>query len=114
MWRVEEYVREDGSIPYREWLSRLDPQAAAKGGFATMRLAQGNTSNLKWFQGISEYVINWGPGYRSYLARDWGKVIVLLGGGTKRRQQTDIDRAKALLAEYKARRARQRDLKLKR
>jgi len=62
MWRVEEYVREDGSIPYREWLSRLDPQAAAKVGFATMRLAQGNTSNLKWFQGISEYVINWGPG----------------------------------------------------
>jgi putative addiction module killer protein len=109
MWRVEEYVREDGSIPYREWFNTLDSQAAAKVAFATMRLAEGNTSKVKWFHGIGEYVINWGPGYRIYLAQDWGKPIVLLGGGTKRGQQADIDRAKSYRAEYKSRMARGRD-----
>jgi putative addiction module killer protein len=40
-----------------------------------------------------------------YLAKDGEKLIVLLGGGTKQRQQSDIDRAKALWAEYKMRKA---------
>jgi DNA-binding phage protein len=56
----------------------------------------GNTSNVKWFSGIGEYVIDWGPGYRFYLAKDGDSLIVLFGGGTKRRQQADIERAKAL------------------
>ena len=74
--RVVEYVREDGSIPF-----------------------------VKWFAGLGEYVIDWGPGYRIYLAPDGEKLIVLFGGGTKRRQQRDIDAAKDLLVEYKARKA---------
>jgi DNA-binding phage protein len=45
----------------------------------------GNTSNVKWFAGIGEYVIDWGPGYRIYLAKDGESLIVLFGGGTKRR-----------------------------
>jgi putative addiction module killer protein len=107
--RVEEYERGDGTIPYRDWFNSLNPQAAAKVGFATMKLAQGNTSNVKWFRGIGEYVINWGLGYRVYLARDWGQVIILLSGGTKRHQQADIERAAALWTEYKSRRRLQRD-----
>ncbi len=58
---------------------------------------------MKWFGGIGEDVIDWGPGYRLYLAKDGEKLIVLFGGGTKRGQQRDIDRAKALFADYKAR-----------
>jgi putative addiction module killer protein len=65
----------------------------------------GNTSNVKWFAGIGEYVIDWGPGYRIHLAMDGDGLIVLFGGGTKRRQQSDIERAKVLHAEYKARKA---------
>jgi putative addiction module killer protein len=65
----------------------------------------GNTSNVKWFAGIGEYVIDWGPGYRIYLAKDGESLIVLFGGGTKRRQQSDIERAKSLHSEYKARKA---------
>lgn len=42
-------------------------------------------------------------GYRIYLAKDGDTLIVLFGGGTKRGQQRDIDKAKELLAEYKAR-----------
>jgi putative addiction module killer protein len=44
-----------------------------------------------------------GPGYRQYLAKDGETLIVLFGGGSKRGQQRDIDRAKAMLAEYKSR-----------
>jgi hypothetical protein len=50
--RIEEYVRENGSIPYREWFEDLDSQAAAKVAVAIVRLSLGNTSNVKWFDGI--------------------------------------------------------------
>jgi putative addiction module killer protein len=104
--RVVEYVREDGSIPFKKWFDDLEPAAAAKVAAAQVRLSQGNTSRVKWFSGLGEYVIDWGPGYRVYLARDGEKLIVLFGGGTKRGQQRDIERAKDLLAEYKARKTK--------
>jgi putative addiction module killer protein len=52
---------------------------------------------------MGEYVIDWGPGYRIYLAKEGDTLIILFGGGTKRRQQKDIEHAKALHIEYKAR-----------
>ena len=105
--RVEEYVPEDGSNPYKKWFDSLDPQSAAKLTTAKLRLELGNTSSVKWFAGMGECVIDWGPGYRVYLAKDGETLIVLFGGGTKRGQQRDIDQAKALLAEYKARKRAQ-------
>lgn len=93
--RVEEYIRPDGSSPYRDWFDGLDAQAAAKVTTAKLHIELGNTSNVKWFAGIGEYVIDWGPGYRIYLAKDGESLIVLFGGGTKRRLQADIERAKA-------------------
>jgi putative addiction module killer protein len=102
--RVEEYLREDGTSPYQEWFDALDPQAAAKVTVAKMRMELGNTSNIKWFRGIGEYVIDWGPGYRIYLAKDGEALIVLFGGSTKKAQQKAIDLALALHDEYKARR----------
>ena len=65
----------------------------------------GNISNVKWFSGIGEYRIDWGPGYRVYLARDGDDLIVLFGGGIKKRQEADITRALALYEEYKGRKA---------
>ena len=65
----------------------------------------GNTSGIKWIGPIGEYRIDWGPGYRIYLGKDGEDLMILLGGGTKQRQQADIDRAKALWAEHKARKA---------
>ena len=72
---------------------------------ATLRLEMGNSSNVKWIGTIGEYRIDWGPGYRLYLGRDGEALIILLVGGTKRRQQADIEKAKTLFAEYKARKA---------
>jgi putative addiction module killer protein len=101
--RIEEYVRRDGSSPFRQWFDRLDAVAAAKVTTALTRLSLGNTSNVKWFGGIGEFVINWGPGYRVYLAQDGATLIVVFTGGTKRRQHADIERALAMHQEYKAR-----------
>ena len=101
--KVEEYIREDASNPYKQWFDSLSAQAAAKVTVAKLRMTLGNTSSIKWFDGMGEYVIDWGPGYRIYLAKDGETLIVLFGGGTKRGQQRDIDKARALLVEYKAR-----------
>ena len=100
---VEEYLREDASNPYKQWFDGLSSQAAAKVTVAKLRMELGNTSSIKWFDGFGEYVIDWGPGYRIYLAKDGDTLIVLFGGGTKRGQQRDIDKSKELLTEYKAR-----------
>ncbi len=70
---------------------------------AALRLGMGNTSTVKWFEGIGEVKIDWGPGYRICLARDGETLIVLFGGGTKRRQKADIGWARELHTEYKAR-----------
>ncbi|CCH93296.1 MAG: type II toxin-antitoxin system RelE/ParE family toxin [Microcystis sp. M54BS1] len=101
--KVQEYLQEDGSSPYQEWFNSLDTQAAAKVTVAKSRLELGNTSNVKWFDGIGEYKIDWGPGYRIYLAQDGKQLIVLFGGGTKKNQQSDINRARELYQEYKRR-----------
>lgn len=103
--KVAEYIREDGSNPFKEWFDDLDAQSAAKVATATLRLEMGNTSNVKWIGTIGEYRIDWGPGYRLYLGKDGDALIILLVGGTKKRQERDIERAKALFAEYKARKA---------
>ncbi|MEW9854618.1 type II toxin-antitoxin system RelE/ParE family toxin [Novosphingobium sp. M1R2S20] len=103
---VQEYIREDGSCPFRSWFDNLDSQAAAKVATAIVRLELGNLSNVKWVGGgLGEYRINWGPGYRLYLAQDGNELIILFVGGTKKRQQADINEATALLSEYKGRTA---------
>ena len=100
---VVEYIKEDGSNPYKKWFDSLNAQAAAKVTVAKARLELGNTSSIKWFDGIGEYRIDWGPGYRIYLVQDGKKLIVLLGGGTKKRQRNDIKKAIELSKEYKSR-----------
>ncbi len=102
--KVTEYIRANGSIPFREWFNKLNSHAAAKVAVALVRLEQGNTSNIKWFSGLAEYKIDWGPGYRIYFLQDGEELIVLLGGGIKKQQQKDIKQASELLQEYKKRR----------
>jgi hypothetical protein len=64
----EEYIRPDGTNPYRTWFDSLDPQAA-KVVTAALRLELGHTSKVTWFAGIGEYVIDWGSGFGSILPR---------------------------------------------
>lgn len=101
--KLEEYIGEDGRNQYQLWFNELDAQAAAKITVAKARLELGNTSNIEWFRGIGEYKIDWGPGYRIYLAKEGDALIILFGGSTKKGQQKAIDQAVALHEEYKAR-----------
>lgn len=69
---------------------------------ALYRMEMGNLSNAKGVGGgVLEYRIDFGPGYRIYFGRDGDALIILLGGGTKVRQQRDIEAAVALWREYR-------------
>lgn len=102
-YQVKEILLPDGSSPFAKWFATLDVMAAAKVSVAVARMEQGNLSNVEWFRGIGEYKINWGPGYRVYLAKDGHKIIVLLGGGSKKRQKKDVNDALVLWEDYKQR-----------
>jgi putative addiction module killer protein len=106
MIEIVECLNAQGRSPFREWFFSLDPQAAAIVTVAIERLADGNTSRVKAIgEGAAEIRIDRGPGYRIYFGWDGTTLVVLLGGGTKRRQQRDIAEALALWRLYKARKA---------
>ncbi len=87
---------------------RLDGCAAAKVTTALTRMELGNLSNTRTLgAGVLEYRIDFGPGYRVYFGRDGEALIVLLGGGTKARQQRDIDSARRVWEEYRRRKSRE-------
>ena len=103
------YLDEDGRSPFEQWFTELDATAAAKVSIALVRLEQGNLSNAKGVgEGVAEYRLNWGPGYRVYFGRDGDVLVILLTGGTKTRQQRDIQAAKDMWDDYKRRRAKAR------
>jgi len=63
---------------------------------------QGNFASSKSVgAGVSELRLDFGPGYRIYFGREGERLVILLGGGTKSRQQADIKNAQALWQEYK-------------
>ena len=69
-----------------------------------VRIEQGNLSNAKGVgEGVLEYRIDFGPGYRVYFGKDGQALVILLAGGTKTRQQRDIEAAQAHWADYKRR-----------
>ena len=104
-FQVKELLLADGESPFAQWFNGLEAVAAAKVRVAITRMEQGNLSNVTWFRGIGEYKMDWGPGLRIYLAKDGLKLIILIGGGTKKRQQQDINQAVALWEDYKRRKA---------
>ncbi len=104
MLEVRQYVDTEGRSPFTRWFDRLDARAAAKVTTALSRLEQGNLSNAKGVgAGVSEYRIDHGPGYRIYFGKDGERLIILLGGGTKARQQRDVVAARKLWREYRRR-----------
>src|SRR4051812_15611733 len=104
MLEIRYYVAADGLQPFAKWFAGLDPIARAKVTVAIVRLEQGNLSNVKSIgEGVLEYRIDFGPGYRVYFGRDGDKLIILLTGGTKKRQQRDIATAHACWQDYKQR-----------
>lgn len=98
------YVSTNGVCPYEKWFDSLNPQAAIRVKKATDRMEEGNFGDHHGVgEGVLERRLDFGPGYRIYFGRDGEALVLLLGGGTKTRQDRDIKRAKEAWQEYKAR-----------
>ena len=104
MIEIREYIDDRGRSPFGRWFDGLDARAAARVRTALARMEAGNLSNVRGVgSGVLERRIQAGPGYRVYFGRDGDTLIVLLGGGTKERQQKDIEDARDLWQEYRRR-----------
>ena len=104
MIEIREYIDREGRSPYANWFNRLNAPAAAKLVAALVRMEQGNLSNTKGVgAGVFECRIDFGLGYRVYFGKDGDTLIILLGGGIKKRQQKDIQDARTIWKEYKRR-----------
>ncbi|MBR0755912.1 type II toxin-antitoxin system RelE/ParE family toxin [Bradyrhizobium jicamae] len=86
---------------FRTWLARLrDRRAAARIASRIALIERGTLGDVKSLGGgLSEFRVDYGPGYRLYAAQRGAALVILLCGGDKRKQDADIKRARALLTE---------------
>lgn len=98
------YQTSTGARPFPEWLAGLkDRQARARVDARLARVIAGNLGDVRPVGvGVLEMRIDWGPGYRVYVAQVGQIAVLLLCGGDKRSQQKDIERAKAYFEDFKA------------
>ncbi len=87
---------------FRKWRMRLkDERARALIASRLDRLAYGHTGDAEAVgQGISELRLHYGPGYRIYFQKRGNTIIVLLCGGNKSTQASDIKKAQRLADEW--------------
>jgi putative addiction module killer protein len=102
---IRHYLSRAGKDVFDDWLTRLaDARTQAKIVSRLNRIAAGNFGDCRPLrQGLSEMRIDWGPGYRIYYAMLSRVCLLILCGGDKRKQSSDIDRALAYLKDYKER-----------
>jgi putative addiction module killer protein len=86
---------------YRKWFDKLkDRNARARIDIRIRRLSLGNPGDVKAVgEGVSELRIDYGPGYRVYFTRKGALLIILIAGGDKTTQTSDIKKAKGLVHE---------------
>ncbi len=102
MIEVRHYLTPDGRDPFAQWLGRLrDRRAVAAILLRIGRMERGLIGDCKAVGGgVSELRIDVGAGYRMHFGRIGDRIVVLLCGGDKRRQDDDITRAKRYWANY--------------
>ena len=101
IFEVREYI-EGGRSHFGEWFDSLNPATAARVDRCIRRLEAGNFGAAKALRGgVTELRLNFGPGYRVYYGIDGQTLIILLGGGDKRRQSADIAAAMQRWKQYK-------------
>ena len=102
---VKHYLSDEGQDPYQEWFDALKDNVAKVAIQRRLnKLEEGLSGDSESVgEGVSELRLHLGPGYRVYFAIDGKTVYLILGGGTKRRQATDIKSAKARWSDYQAR-----------
>jgi putative addiction module killer protein len=98
LFEIREYV-EDERSPFAGWFDGLDSVTAARVDRYIRRLESGNFGAAKALrEGVSELRLDFGPGCRVYFGRDGKTIILLLGGGSKRRQGCRHQRRDCALA----------------
>ena len=101
-FEVREYLREDGSCPFREWASSLPVTVRARIAARVVRFEGGNLGDSKPLgDGVWEARFAFGPGYRLYFGMLGGRIVLLLAGGDKSTQRKDVTLAKHLWRDYK-------------
>jgi putative addiction module killer protein/probable addiction module antidote protein len=102
---IRRYVTRTGKDVIGDWLAGLDDaQARARIAARIDRLSLGNFGDCKPLrEGVSELRIDWGPGYRMYYAMLGRTCVLLLCGGDKRKQSSDVNRAIEYLQDHKER-----------
>ena len=86
---------------FRDWLKGLaDIRAANRIAQRIVRIEAGLLGDAKFFEGIGELRIDYGPGYRLYFVQRGKRLLILLCGGDKGSQARDIRKAKLLVKEY--------------
>jgi putative addiction module killer protein len=102
---IEYYQTREGDSPFRDWFDALKDRVAQMRIDARLaRLRGGNPGDIKAVGGgVSELRIDYGPGYRVYLAMAGTTLVILLCGGDKRTQAADIKLAKKFWADYQQR-----------
>jgi putative addiction module killer protein len=104
MVTIREYLDAQGRSPFAKWFEDLNAPAAVKVTTALVRIEQGNFSNTKGVgAGVFECRIDFGPGYRIYFGKDGDVIVILLGGGIKKRQKENIQAAQRLWTDFKKR-----------
>ena len=105
MFEIRHYTTEDGRYPVQSWLDRLrDQEAKHRISSRIRRLQRGIPGDSRAVGGaIRELRIHYGPGYRVYFAMMDKTVILLLCGGDKKTQRTDIATAQKRLKNWKSR-----------
>jgi putative addiction module killer protein len=99
---IVEYVNPAGVSPFARWRDSLDMTVRLRVLVSLARLANRNFSAVKGAgAGIFELRVDFGPGYRIYFGKDGERLVILLGGGTKKRQQADIEAAQSCWRSYK-------------
>lgn len=103
MIRIVEYVSKNGKSHFGDWLTKIPAKHANRVTEAIYRMERGNFGDHKAVgEGVMERRIFGSPALRLYYALDGKELVILLAGGTKRGQDRDIAKAKALWATYKA------------
>ncbi|MBW4617993.1 MAG: type II toxin-antitoxin system RelE/ParE family toxin [Cyanosarcina radialis HA8281-LM2] len=101
---IQRYVTTDGKIPFDEWFDALpDTNAKVKVDTRLKRVALGNLGDYKSLgEGVCEFRIDYGPGYRVYFGQIGTTIVLLLCGGDKSTQKQDIQIAKEYWQDYRS------------
>lgn len=91
---VARYRTRDRKVPFEEWVAKMkrkDPELVFRILLRIDRAEKGNFGDYRYLRdGICELKIDCGPGYRIYFAVQHREILLLLIGGDKKSQRTDV------------------------